>query len=107
MGLEGGRDGVELSREQVEHIAMLTRLGLTSEEIETLRSQLSSILAHVNQLSELDTEHIPPTAQVITQRDVSGADEPRPSFSVDEMLASAPDREGNYFKVRTVLGYET
>lgn len=98
---------MELTREQVGHIAMLARLGLTTEEADTLRSQLSSILAHVNQLSELDTEAIPPTAQVIALQDVLAVDEPRPSYAVDEMLANAPEREGNYFRVRSVLGYET
>lgn len=98
---------IELTQEQVRHIAMLARVGLTAEEVETLRSQLSTILAHVNELSELDTEAIAPTAQVIALQDVMAPDEPRPCFPVEEMLANAPDREGNYFKVRSVLGYET
>lgn len=98
---------MNLSREEVEHIATLARIGLTEEEIETLRTQLGDILAHVSQLNELDTSSIPPTAQVLSLQDVMADDEPRPSFSVDEMLANAPDREGNYFKIKAVLGYET
>ena len=86
---------------------MLARVGLTPEEVETLREQLSGILGHVNQLSELDTEAIPPTASVAALRDVVAADEPRASWPVEAMLANAPDREGNYFKVKAVLGYET
>lgn len=98
---------MELTTEQVQHIAMLARVGLSTEEIEKMREQLSGILAHVNQLAELDTEAIPPTAQVIALENVMAADEPRPSCGVDEMLANAPEREGSYFKVRSVLGYET
>jgi aspartyl-tRNA(Asn)/glutamyl-tRNA(Gln) amidotransferase subunit C len=98
---------MELTKQEVEHIAALARLGLNEEELERMRVQLSSILGHVNQLSELDTEAIPPTAQVIALRDVMAADEPRPSPSRDEMLANAPDQEGGYFKVKAVLGYET
>ncbi len=98
---------MELTSEEVQHIAMLARIGLTPEEVETLRSQLSGILAHVNQLNELDTEAIPPTAQVVALSNVFAADEVRPSFPPEEMLANAPDREGNSFKVKAVLGYET
>ena len=98
---------MELTREEVAHIATLARVGLTDEEMEIMRSQLSSILGHVNQLGELDTAAIPPTAQVVALQDVLAADEPRPSYGVDEMLANAPEREGNYFKTEAVLGYET
>jgi len=96
-----------LTNEQVRHIAVLARLGLTEDEIEVLRVQLSTILAHVDQLTELDTEAIPPTAQVIALHDVTAPDVPTPSFDPEEMLANAPDREGSYFKVRSILGYET
>ena len=98
---------MELTREEVMDIAALARIGLTSEEIDTLRAELGDILAHVNQLSELDTEAIPPTAQVIDLQDVLAPDEPRPSYPVDLILANAPEREGNYFKTKAVLGYET
>jgi len=98
---------VELTLEDVRHIATLARIGLTTEEMETLRGELGDILAHVSQLNELDTEAIPPTAQVLALSDVLAADEPRPSYSVDEMLANAPEREGNYFRTKAVLGYET
>ncbi len=98
---------MDLTREEVEHIATLARIGLTEEEIETLRAQLGDILSHVSQLNELDTSSIPPTAQVLSLQDVMADDEPRPSYSVEDMLANAPDREGNYFKIKAVLGYET
>ncbi|ACZ40982.1 glutamyl-tRNA(Gln) amidotransferase, C subunit [Thermobaculum terrenum ATCC BAA-798] len=96
-----------LSSEQVLHISRLARLGLTDAEVELFRDQLSSIIEHVNKLSELDTEAIPPTAQVIELLDVFAKDEPSTSYSTDEMLANAPEKEENCFKVITVLGYET
>jgi aspartyl-tRNA(Asn)/glutamyl-tRNA(Gln) amidotransferase subunit C len=98
---------VELTLEDVRHIATLARIGLTTQEMETMREQLGDILAHVSQLNELDTEAIPPTSQVLALQDVLAADEPRPSYSVDAMLANAPEREGNYFRTKAVLGYET
>ena len=54
-----------LTNEQVEHVAMLARLGLSDEERERMREQLSSILGHIDQLRAVDTSDVPPTAQVI------------------------------------------
>lgn len=92
-----------LSREEVEHVAYLARLGLSEEEKATLQEQLSSILEHMRSLGELDTSQIPPTAQVIPLRNVMRADEPRPSLPREDVLANAPDREGDFFRVPPVL----
>ncbi|MCM8748746.1 Asp-tRNA(Asn)/Glu-tRNA(Gln) amidotransferase subunit GatC [Thermomicrobiaceae bacterium CFH 74404] len=94
---------MRLSREVVDHVAMLARLGLTEEERERMREQLSSILEHVNLIQELDTEAIPPTAQVITLQNVWREDEVRPSLPVEDALKNAPDAEDNMFKVNAVL----
>lgn len=69
---------MRLSREIVDHVAMLARLGLSEEERERMREQLSSILEHVSRIQELDTEAIPPTAQVITLQNIWREDEVRP-----------------------------
>lgn len=92
-----------LSRAEVDHVAMLARLGLTDEEREQMRTQLSSILEHIDRLQELDTEAIPPTAQVITLQNVMRDDTPRPSFVVEEVLRNAPRSEDDMFKVNAVL----
>ena len=55
-------------------------------------------------LSELDTEAIPPTAQVIEQENILRDDEVRPGFGVEEALANAPERSGPHFVVPAVLG---
>jgi aspartyl-tRNA(Asn)/glutamyl-tRNA(Gln) amidotransferase subunit C len=94
---------MRLSREIVDHVAMLARLGLTDEERERMREQLSSILEHVSLIQELDTEAIPPTAQVIALHNIWRADEVRPSLSVEEVLENAPDAEDDMFKVNAVL----
>uniref|UniRef100_A0A831X8W1 Aspartyl/glutamyl-tRNA(Asn/Gln) amidotransferase subunit C n=1 Tax=Thermorudis peleae TaxID=1382356 RepID=A0A831X8W1_9BACT len=94
---------MRLSREVVDHVAMLARLGLTEEERERMREQLSSILEHVNLIQELDTEAIPPTAQVITLQNVWREDEVRPSLPIEDVLKNAPDAEDNMFKVNAVL----
>jgi aspartyl-tRNA(Asn)/glutamyl-tRNA(Gln) amidotransferase subunit C len=92
-----------LSRAEVEHIAELVKLALTEEEEEVFARQLSSILEHFQALQALDTTGIPPTAQVITLRNVMRADEITPSLSPEEALVNAPQAEKGYFKVPTVL----
>ena len=92
-----------ISREQVEHVAHLTRLGLSDDEINRLQQQLSQILGHMQMIDRLDTSAIPPTAQVIPLSSVMRDDLSRPSRPVEEILQNAPRREGDFFKVPPVL----
>lgn len=92
-----------LSREDVLHVAYLARLGLTEDEVELFREQLSRVLDHFQQLQQLDTAAIPPTAQVTALNNVFDEDVPRPSMDVEDVLHNAPRREENYFRVPAVL----
>jgi aspartyl-tRNA(Asn)/glutamyl-tRNA(Gln) amidotransferase subunit C len=94
---------VALTREEVEHVALLARLGLTDQELETLAEQLSAILDHMRAINELDTSEIPPTAQVIPLRNVMRPDEPSGSLPVNAVLNNAPQADGSYFRVPPVL----
>ena len=94
---------MKLSRKEVEHIALLARLGLSEEDIEKFRHQLSDILENFEILKQLDTTDVPPTAQSIALQNIFRPDKPRPSCPVEEILSNAPQREGNSFKVRAVL----
>ena len=69
---------------------MLARLGLEAGEEEFYAEQLSGILRHIDRLAELDTEAIPPTAQVVTVAGVMREDRPRPSLPLERALANAP-----------------
>jgi len=92
-----------ISREDVEHIAFLARLGLSDDEKRTFQEQLSGILEYMKALAELDTSDIPPTAQVIPLRNVMRPDTVAPSLSREAVLANAPDREGDFLRVPPVL----
>jgi aspartyl-tRNA(Asn)/glutamyl-tRNA(Gln) amidotransferase subunit C len=92
-----------ISREQVEHVAHLARLGLSDEETDRLQQQLSAILGHMQMIDQLDTSAIPPTAQVIPVSTVMRDDVARPSIPVEDVLKNAPSREGDFFKVPPVL----
>jgi aspartyl-tRNA(Asn)/glutamyl-tRNA(Gln) amidotransferase subunit C len=94
---------MSISREDVEHVAYLARLGLSEEEKTRLAEQLSNILDHMRVIDRLDTSAIPPTAQVIPLRSVTREDEVRPSADLADILNNAPRREGDYFLVPPVL----
>ncbi len=91
-----------LSREQVRHVALLARLGLEEGEEDFYAEQLSRILEHIDRLSEVDTESIPPTAQVVEVRNVMRDDEPRPCLPQEVAIANAPEVEGGFFVVKSI-----
>jgi aspartyl-tRNA(Asn)/glutamyl-tRNA(Gln) amidotransferase subunit C len=93
---------MKLTREELRHVADLARLGLGDDELEALASELSSILEYIDQLEQLDTSAIPPTAQVGELVDVMRDDEVGPSLDDEEALANAPARDGHYFIVRAM-----
>ena len=92
-----------ISREDVEHIAFLARLGLNEDEKRMFQEQLSGILEYMQTLAELDTSDIPPTAQVIPLRNVMRPDTVAPSLPREAVLANAPDRESDFLRVPPVL----
>ncbi len=84
-------------------MALLARVGLSQDDIERFRHQLSRVLEHFEVLSTLDTEGVPPTAQVVSLENVMRRDESSPSMTQSETLANAPQVEDGCFKVRAVL----
>ncbi len=94
---------MKLSREDLLHIALLARLGLTETEVDRLREQLSNILENFEILQQVDTTDIPPTAQSIALKNVLRDDEVAASLPESEILANAPRRDGGFFRVRAVL----
>lgn len=92
-----------LTPEEVRHVAMLARLGLTDEEVETLRVQLSSVLGHIAMLDRLDASSIAPTAQVLQHLNVMREDKSRPSLLPADVLANAPAGEEGFFRVPAVM----
>ena len=92
-----------LTREEVEHVALLSRLELTAEEIDMYAQVLNRVLGHFQQLNELDTTGVPPTSHPAPILNVLRKDEKRPSLPVDEALANAPDKEANCFKTPVII----
>jgi aspartyl-tRNA(Asn)/glutamyl-tRNA(Gln) amidotransferase subunit C len=94
---------MKLSREEVLHIALLARLGLSEEEVDRLSEQLSNILENFEILQQVDTTDVPPTTQSIALQNVVSDDSIIPSLPSSEVLANAPQKEGDFFRVRAVL----
>lgn len=96
---------MKLTKEEVEHIAKLARLGISEEEKEKFGEQLSSILEYIEQLKEVDTDNVPPTAQVTGLENVMAADaiEQCDEATMKKLIESAPMHDDNFIKVRGVF----
>ena len=88
-----------ISKEEVLHVARLAQLELTDDEIERLTEELGAILDAVGVVAELDLADVPPTSHPLDLVNVWDEDEPRPSLSLEEVFANAPDRDGDHFRV--------
>lgn len=88
-----------LTKQQVEHVALLARLELSEEEKEKYANQLSAILEYMETLNKLDTEDVPPTAHVLPLKNVFRDDMVCEHLANEKTLANAPDKEENYFRV--------
>jgi len=96
-----------LDEQTVRHVAELARLNLSDDELTRYAEQLSRILQYVDQLSEVDTSNVAPTAHPIPIRNVFRSDEVCETLSADRALQNAPDRQDDYFKVPKVLDQES
>ena len=94
---------MKLSYEQVKHIAWLARLGLSEAEVERFSIQLSNILENFEILKEVDTANVAPATQTIPLQNVFREDKIAKSYRQTEVLANAPNKEENCFKVQAIL----
>jgi aspartyl-tRNA(Asn)/glutamyl-tRNA(Gln) amidotransferase subunit C len=100
------------TRAEVEAVAALANLELDEKEIELFARQLADILAYADEVQQVDTSGIPPTASVLAPYPADRPDEVRPSLNPAEALANAPDSAyasnststSGLFKVPRVIG---
>jgi aspartyl-tRNA(Asn)/glutamyl-tRNA(Gln) amidotransferase subunit C len=87
-----------IDRDQVLHVARLARLRLHEDEIDRMSRELSTVLDHIEKISELDLDGVEPTSHVVDLENVLRPDEPRPSWPVERVLAEAPEggRDGGF-----------
>ena len=92
-----------LSAEEVQHIALLCRLGMSDEDIKHFRNQLSHILENFEVLNQVDITDVPPTGHSVSLVNVMRDDEPEAPSHNEDILANAPQREDDFFRVKAVL----
>lgn len=97
---------MSISRQDVEHVAWLARLGLTEEEKELFASQLGSILDYARRISEVDTAGVEPMAHAVARDNVTRPDEPGGCLTQDEALSAAPEAEAGGFVVPRIIQTE-
>ena len=81
---------------------MLARIGLEPGDEDFYAEQLSGILAHIDRLQQVDTDDIPPTAQVVEIVNQLREDEPRPGLTQEDALSNAPAAEDGFFRVPSI-----
>jgi aspartyl-tRNA(Asn)/glutamyl-tRNA(Gln) amidotransferase subunit C len=92
-----------ITEDQIRHVAKLSRLKLTDEQIHQFTRQMGGILEYVTKLNELDTTNVEPTAHVASLRNVLREDKAVPGMGIEKVLQNAPDRDGPFFKVPRVI----
>jgi aspartyl-tRNA(Asn)/glutamyl-tRNA(Gln) amidotransferase subunit C len=93
-----------LTRDDIEKVALLSRLRLSDEELARMTEQLGQIVEYVRQLDELDTSQVPPLSHAADLTNVFAADEHRPGLDREAALANAPKRDDECYRVPAVLG---
>ena len=95
---------MSLSRQEVEKVSLLARLRLDGDQLDQMTSQLGQIVGYVDQLSELNTADVPPMAHAVEMANVLAEDVVRPSYDREQILANAPKRDDECYRVPAVLG---
>ncbi|MDP6559291.1 MAG: Asp-tRNA(Asn)/Glu-tRNA(Gln) amidotransferase subunit GatC [Candidatus Binatia bacterium] len=94
---------MNITKEDVERVALLARLELSSEEKELFAEQLDKIFHHIEKLNQLDTENVEPLAHAVDIVNAFREDRVVNRPSTDSLLANAPAREENFFKVPKII----
>lgn len=94
---------MKITREEIEHIALLARLSLSEEEKNLFGSQLSGILDYMEKLNELDTRAVEPTSHVLSLNNVTRDDMPVPSILREDALMNAPSHTEKFFRVPKII----
>ena len=93
-----------ISRQDIEKVALLSRLRLTEDELTSMTAELAKIVGYVDQLAEVNTDGVAPMAHAIEVANVFRADQVAPSLPREEALSNAPHHDDRGYLVPAVLG---
>lgn len=92
-----------LTREEVQHVALLARIELDTQQIEVLQTELNTIFTHIDRIASLDLEGVEPTVRPVSLTNVTREDEVRPGFTPADALKNAPQQQDNAFLVPRIV----
>jgi aspartyl-tRNA(Asn)/glutamyl-tRNA(Gln) amidotransferase subunit C len=93
-----------ITRDAVAHVAVLARLALTDDELDTFTGQLAAVLDHASDVEALEIDDVPPMTHPVPLGNVLRRDVPTPTIDRAEVLAAAPVAEDDRFMVPAILG---
>lgn len=94
---------MKITTEEAQKIALLSRLSFADEDLEKMRDSMNSILTYMEELNQYDTTDVAPTVHAVEQYNVMREDVPYQSFTNEEALMNAPEKEDGYFKVPKII----
>lgn len=94
---------MKITTEEAQKIALLSRLSFADEDLEKMRDSMNSILTYMEELNQYDTTNVAPTVHAVEQHNVMREDVPHQSFTNEEALMNAPEKEDGYFKVPKII----
>ncbi|MBN1488837.1 MAG: Asp-tRNA(Asn)/Glu-tRNA(Gln) amidotransferase subunit GatC [Phycisphaerae bacterium] len=97
----------KIDEAQVRHIAMLSRLKPSDDEVRLFSEQLSAIVEYIEKLNEVDTTDVEPTAHALPIHNVFREDVPTEPYGPDQALNNSPQRVGSFFGVPKVLDQDS
>ncbi len=92
-----------LRKEEIEHLAQLSRIGLKTDEVERHQQEISKILRYFNELQSLDTSKVPPFTSFGLKNRVRDDEIKKSEISREEILLNAPSKERGFIKVKSVF----
>jgi len=87
----------------IEHVALLARLKLTESEKELFSRQVGGIIEYIDQLNELDTTDVEPTAHIVSMKNILREDKLSVSIPQDKAMLNAPDKDGSFYRVPKII----
>lgn len=94
---------MKITTEEAQKIALLSRLSFAEEDLEKMRDSMNSILTYMEELNQYDTTDVAPTVHAVEQYNVMREDVSHQSFTNEEALMNAPEKEDGYFKVPKII----
>lgn len=94
---------MKITTEEAQKIALLSRLSFADEDLEKMRDSMNSILTYMEELNQYDTTDVAPTVHAVEQYNVMREDVTHQSFTNEEALMNAPEKEDGYFKVPKII----